>query len=210
MDPLSNTNNAKDLQTLKKQISELQNKLERATQVTTALISGDREETLVYKWTAPTRLFLKRDKQWYWTMLLLFLITAVFLLYIREWVLILVVMSILFVLYVSSLVPPENSEHSITTFGIRTLGELYTWDMLKDFWISYRNGREILNVDTNVSSPTRLIMLFSTDDKVPLVNALKQKLKYMEAPRKQGWIARNSEGVYIPLADVESTMIGKY
>ena len=140
-------------------------------------------------------------------MLLIFLIVAVGLLYIKEYVLILVILSILFVLYVSSIVPPEETEHQITTLGIRTLTELYTWDMLKDFWISYKNGREVLNVDTNVTSPTRLIMLFSSEDKPQIVQELKKKIKYMDAPRKQGRVARVSEGVYIPLVDVESTMI---
>ena len=203
------TQNTEDIQALKKQLNELQSKLDRANKVTTALISGDREEGLIYKWSAPTRLYLKRDRQWYWTVLLIFLIVCVMLLFIREYVLILVLMSVLFVLYVSSLVPPENSEHQITSLGIRTLGELYTWDMLKDFWISYRNGREILNVDTTISSPTRLIMLFSADDKAHIISALKSKAPYMDAPKKQGWVARTSEGLYIPLADVEATMVNR-
>ena len=196
-----------DLALLKKQLKELQDKLDRSTKVTNALISGDRDEDLIYKWNAPTRVYLKRDKQWYWTMLLIVLIVAVFLLYIKEYVLILVVLSILFVLYVSSIVPPENTEHQITTLGIRTLSELYTWDMLKDFWVSYKNGREVLNIDTNVTSPTRLIMLFSSEDKSKIIEALKKKIKYMDPFKKQGRVSRISEGVYIPLNDVEATMI---
>jgi hypothetical protein len=207
--PNNQTQNPEDIKLLQKQLHELQEKLERANKVTSALISGEREENLIYKWTAPTRLFLKRDKQWYWTMLLIFLIASVFLLYIKEWVLILVLLSILFVLYVSSLVPPEETEHQITTLGVRTFAELYTWEMLKDFWISYRSGREILNIDTSISSPTRLIMLYSTQDKANLINALKTKLRYMEPPKKQGWVSKNSEGLYIPLRDVEATLMKK-
>ncbi|MEI7603617.1 MAG: hypothetical protein WCJ19_01185 [bacterium] len=196
-----------DIQALKKQIDDLQSKLERANKVTTALIAGDREENLLFKWKAPTRLYLKRDKQWYLTILLIFLISAVFLLYIKEYVLILVILSILFVLYVSSVVPPEETEHQITTLGIRTLGELYTWDMMKDYWISFKNGREVLNIDTNITSPTRLLFLFSSEDKPKIIEVLKQKLAYMEAPRKQGKVTQISEGIYIPLSDVEATMV---
>lgn len=198
-----------DITDLQKQIYELQERLDRANKVTTALISGEREENLLYKWTAPTRLYFKRDKQWYWSMLLVFLIASVILLYMKEFVLILVILSVLFVLYVSSLIPPENTEHQITSLGIRTLGELYTWDMIKDFWISYKGGREILNIDTKVNSPTRLIMLFSSKDKAKIIELLKTKLVYLDAPKSQGWVSRTSEGVYIPLADVEATILNK-
>jgi len=197
---------ADDYSALKKQIQELESKLDRSQKVTSALLSGERDEQLLYKWSAPSRVYVKRDRTWYWGVLFVVLIVCVALLYLQEYFLIATVLSLLFVVYVASLVPPENTEHQITSLGIRSFGELYTWDMLKDFWISYRSGREILNIDTTVTAPTRLILLYSSKDKAKIISLFKEKLKYLDMPRKQGQISRLSEGTYIPLADVESTI----
>ena len=200
---------AEDIQTLKRQLAELQTKLEKSQKITTALITGEREENLIYKWTAPTRVYIKRDRQWYWIMLFVLLIIVVVCLIFGEPMLILVTLSIGFVLYVSSIVPPENTEHQITNLGVRTLGELYTWDMMKVFWVSYKNGRELVNIDTTLSAPSRIMMLYSADDKPRIIEALKQKVKYLVEPKKQGRLNILSEGTYLPLADVEATMMRK-
>ena len=168
------TNNTADIAELQKQIADLQSKLANnaSTEINTAttINNASKEENLLYKWTAPTRLYFKRDKLWYWTILFIFLIVCVVLLYMKEFPMILAVLSLLFVLYATSLIPPENAEHQITTVGIRTLGDLYTWETLKDFWISKKFALGVVDLSNQLCCPkltkvvdrmkTRSMMIF--------------------------------------------------
>lgn len=165
------------------------------------------EADVLYEWGAPARVYVKRGRQWYWTVALVVVTIIVILAFFQELALIGAVIAFMFVLYVASTVPPGEMKYKLTSHGIEA-GEgeeaiTLTWDQLKNFWFSFRQGREVLNIDTGVSFPTRVTMLFGRTDRKRVVEVLEKKLPYKEEPRrKQGWVERVSEGVYIPYQEV--------
>ena len=216
MPPLFGSNTQeKNVQDLKKQVDELQKQIHLQSQLqvqSTKVLQNalnnqpEEKEELLYKWSAPERATQKRDRQWYWTAALVVLIITVVLLVFGEPILVGAVFSILFVLYVTSLVPPVVVEHKLTSLGIRTADQLFRWEELTDFWFSFRNSKEILNLDTKLNSPRRLIFFFTRRDKGKILEILKDKIQYKSAPEKQGWVSRNADGLYIPLTDIESAV----
>lgn len=162
---------------------------------------------ILYSWKAPSRIFVRRGKQWYWTVALTTMTIIVILAFFQEAILIAAVIAFIFVLYVMVTVPPGKTEYKITEFGIETgegeNAETYTWDQLDSFWVAFRQGREVLNIDTKISFPTRITLLFEEADKPKIIKIFAEKLPYKEPPKRQSWFSRQTEGIYIPYNEVK-------
>ncbi|HKZ35716.1 MAG TPA: hypothetical protein VJ242_03305 [Patescibacteria group bacterium] len=122
----------------------------------------------ILSWQAPVRPFKKRDKEFFTTVAAIAFLVCVILLFIKEWLGIAVVASLVFVGYVLATVEPEKTEHEITTRGVKTGEKLYKWEELSRFWFTDKWGQQILNIDTRLRFPSRLIMLLAdqSQDKI--------------------------------------------
>ncbi len=110
-------------------------------------------------WESPLRTFKRRDYRYFQTVGLILLLIAVIAIFIQEFLLIGVLLALFFVLYVLGTVEPEKVEHRITTQGVTTAGKSYVWNELSDFWFSDKLGSLVLNIDTKVRFPSRLLIL---------------------------------------------------
>src|SRR3990167_6020313 len=72
------------------------------------------------------------------------------------------------ILSLQATVEPEKTEHKITTRGVKTGEKLYKWEELSRFWFTDKWGQQILNIDTRLRFPSRLIMLLAdqSQDKI--------------------------------------------
>lgn len=129
------------------------------------------------KWESPVRPFKKRDKDYYTTIAAIVFLLAVILLFLKEWLLIAVMVALTFVTYVLATVEPENTEHEITTRGIVTGGKSYLWRDLRAFWFSKKWKDNILNIDTNLKFPSRLMMLAGGKSESQVKEILKKHLE---------------------------------
>jgi len=129
-------------------------------------------------WKAPVRPFKRRDKEFWTTAGSIAFLLAVILFFIKEWVLIIVIIAIMFVYYVLSTVQPEEIEHSITSRGIRFAGKDYPWETLGQFWFTEKFGEKILNVQTLMMYPGRLQMLLGKAPEKQVTEILKKYLLY--------------------------------
>jgi len=135
------------------------------------------------KWQAAVRPFKKRDKDYYTTIAAIVFLLAVILLFLKEWLLIGVMVALMFVAYVLATVEPENVEHEITTIGIVTGNKTYKWEDLKGFWFGKKWKDVILNIDTKLSFPGRLMMLLG-DKKQEEIKKILEKYIQFEIPEK--------------------------
>src|SRR3989344_3962647 len=78
------------------------------------------EAKTLFAWKAPLRPFKKRDREYYTTVGAIVFLVAVILFFLKEWLLIGVVVALAFVSYVFASVPPGEDEHMVTNKGIRT------------------------------------------------------------------------------------------
>lgn len=134
-------------------------------------------------WQAPARLFKKRDREYYTTVGAIIFLLAVILLFLKEWLLIGVIISLGFVCWVLSTVPPEDTENKITTRGIFAGGKRYDWNVLGRFWFFNKWGNEILNIETYLGFPRRLMLLLGKTSKDQIKTTL-EKYLILEKPQQ--------------------------
>lgn len=127
-------------------------------------------------WQAPMRVFKKRSREFWSTALSIAFLLAVILLFVKEWFLIIVIASVIFVFYVLSNIPPETVEHQITDQGIKTAGRFYAWQEMICFWFSQKSGQKVLYVQTLSGIPGRLELLLVNQDETQIKPLLSKYL----------------------------------
>jgi hypothetical protein len=135
-----------------------------------------RELKTLFTWKAPVRPFKERGRDFWTTAGSIAFLLAVILFFIKEWLLILVIIAVMFVYYVLSNVPPEEIEHSITNRGIRFAGKDYPWESLIQFWFTEKFSQKILNLQTRLVYPGRLQMLLGKTTETEIKDILAKYL----------------------------------
>ncbi len=114
-------------------------------------------------WIAPARPFRRRDRSYFTTIAIIVVLLILICLLAREFILIGVLFAIVFVIYVLAFVPPEDVEYKISTQGITIRDHFYFWLDLASFWFTKKEGYDILNINTNLRFPGRLMILVNSD-----------------------------------------------
>ena len=139
------------------------------------------EKTLLI-WQAAARPYKKRSREYYTTIASIVFLVAVILLFMKEWLLIAVIISLTFVSYVLASVKPETIEHKITTWGIVTGGKKYKWEECVRFWFSKQFSNTLLHIETRLGFPKQLIMV--VDEKKDTIENIIVKYLTPEKPTK--------------------------
>ncbi|MEK7141375.1 MAG: hypothetical protein AAB800_02405, partial [Patescibacteria group bacterium] len=92
----------------------------------------------------PSRLFKRRDRAYFTNIGAIVFLLTIILVFAREFVLIAAVLSIVFLIYVLSTVPPEEVSHRITNLGIESSGHFYRWEEVIDFWLEEQWGQNMV------------------------------------------------------------------
>ncbi len=141
-----------------------------------------KEIKTLFLWKSPSRPFKKRDRDYFTTIAAIVFLIGVILLFIKEFLLIGVLLAFMFVTYVLATVPPEEAEHKVTTEGIVSGGKSYLWTELRDFYFTERWGQKILNVNTKLKFPGRLLILLGSEDEKKIKEEIGKYLSYRETP----------------------------
>jgi hypothetical protein len=115
------------------------------------------EET-VFEWRAASRPFKKRDRQYYTTIAAIVFLVSLILFFAGQLLPIAVVVSVGFLAYVLSSVPPENVLYKLTTYGVRMEDTIYYWDEMGRFWFEEKFGQAIAHIEI-ARFPNRLTLV---------------------------------------------------
>ena len=140
-----------------------------------------KEERVLVSWRAAGRPFKRRDREYYTTIGAIVFLVAIILLFLKEWLLIAVMIALAFVAYVLASVPPEETKHELTNKGIRTGDKLYRWQELWRFWIEEKWRQKMLVVETRYKFPRRLLLMLGEADEELVKRTLKEYL-FLEKP----------------------------
>src|SRR5258706_11830932 len=156
-----------------------------------------RQEVLL-AWSFPSRLFKKRDREYFTNIGAIIFLLMVILVFMQEFLLIAAVVSIVFLIYVLSTVPPEEVSHRITNLGIESAGHFYRWDSLVEFWFEEQWGQTMLVLQPLAGK--RIIILLGTQDKKNIRDLIAKYIPFRETPDKT-WVdnAAHWIGEKIPL-----------
>lgn len=144
------------------------------------------ERSEVYlTWMSPSRLFKKRDKEYFTNVGAIVFLLAVILVFAREFALIAALFAVVFFVYVTSTVPPEEIRHILTSLGLETGGSFYRWEDLQDFWFEEQWGQVMLVVRPAIG--VRLIILLGDQDKERVRDIVAKHIPFRENPEKS-WL----------------------
>ena len=143
-----------------------------------------REEVYV-SWESPSRLFKKRDREYFTNIGAIVFLLCIIFVFAGEYVLIAAVLSIVFLIYVLSTVPPEAVKHKITNLGIDSAGHFYRWEELYDFWFEEQWGQTLLVLRPMYGS--RGIILLGTQHRDTIRTLVAKHIPYRETPDKT-WV----------------------
>lgn len=161
------------------------------------LVSTSNEVKTLLSWSAPGRPFKKRTKQYYLTAILITLLTLIILFLFSQYLLMLVVLSLLFVAFALAIVPPKDFHYRISNQGITVEDHSYLWEELYDFYFKMRNNLEILHVRTRAFLPGELTITLGEIDREHVKGIIAKYLPFREYVKptfmeKSGdWLARN-------------------
>ena len=134
-------------------------------------------------WEAPARPFKKRDREYFTTIAAIVFLLVVILLFIKEWLLIGVIIALMFFSYALATVPPPKVAYKITTRGISIDDKNYRWQQCSRWWFSEQWGNPILNIETYLTFPRKL-QLMTGSMKEEILRQIMDKYLVMDKPKK--------------------------
>lgn len=139
---------------------------------------------ILLSWKGPSHPFKKRNRVFYQTVAALTFLLVVIVFFLHEFMLIGVILSLAFVVYAISSVPPVEVEHKITPIGFDNAGRLFHWIELYSFWFEEKWGYKILVIATRLPFPSqvRAVLRDVTEEKIKEI--VGRYLLYLEEPPK--------------------------
>lgn len=138
-------------------------------------------EKVWFEWQAPERTFQRRNRDFWITAISILVLVGVILIFIKEFYLIVALMSALFLYYGLSTVPPSTVTNKITNKAVY-FGDLrYEWELLRRFWFKTSVGHEQLLIETNLRFPGQIALLIQPQDQDKIKEMVAKKIPYMEA-----------------------------
>lgn len=139
----------------------------------------DEVKTLL-SWHAPGRPFRARDRSYFINILILMLIVNVILFLFSQYLLMLVVASLVFVNYALTTVPPHDFRYKISNQGVMIEEHFYLWQELYDFYFKKQENQDVLILRTKSYIPGEFVITLGDMSKDHVKNVLVPYLPYRE------------------------------
>lgn len=156
-------------------------------------------EKILLEWSAPSRPYKVRSREFYTTILSIAFLLGVILLLLKEFLLIGVIMAFAFLSYVLATYKPENAHHKITTRGVRTDNKLYDWSSLTNFWLKKQWDQEVIICKTVNALPGVILLVLDPAKRENILKAIGEKLPLIKPTDSFVDKASNWLGNKIPL-----------
>ncbi len=148
-------------------------------------VGEEKREEVYLEWSSPSRLFKQRNREYFLNIGAIVFLLMIILVFAREFVLIAAVLSVVFLIYVLSTVPPEEVKHRITNLGIESAGHFYRWEELADFWFESQWGQTMLILRPYLTS--RVIILLGSQNPSHVREFIAKHIPFREQPEKS-WV----------------------
>jgi len=143
-------------------------------------VMDQNEERLLFEWEAAERSYQKRNKDFWVTAVAILILVSVILIFIKEFFLIMALISVLFLYYALSSVPPGKIKNKLTNRGLY-FGELkYEWRDLKKFWFKKSMSSETINFGTDLRFPRMISLVIDPKDTEKLKEIVLKRIPLLE------------------------------
>jgi hypothetical protein len=110
-------------------------------------------------WHAPGRPYKKRTLEYYTNSLLITCAVEIILFLFSQYLLMVLVLSLIFLAFALAVVPPHRLYYRISSEGIRIEDHYFIWDELYDFYFIRQYGQDVLHIRTKDYFPGELIIV---------------------------------------------------
>ena len=138
------------------------------------------DEKIRFEWMAPERAYQKKNKDFWITVISILVLVSVILFFVKEFYLIISLISALFLYYVLSTVPPQNIKYKITNRGIYFGENRYEWDMFTRFWFKTSLSNEMIHFETILRFPQQISLVINKEDKDKIKELVVKKLPLID------------------------------
>lgn len=163
-----------------------------ANSVPSALKNRPDLNEVLLSWKSSSHPFKKRNKVFYQTVAALTFLLVVIVFFLHEFMLIGVILSITFVVYAISSVPPVEVEHKVTPIGVENAGRLFHWIELYSFWFEEKWGYKMLVIATRLPFPAQVRIVLADVSQEKVKEIVGRYLLHLEKP-PQNWADSFSE-----------------
>jgi len=143
-------------------------------------VAVEPEKTL-FLWKAPARPFKRRDREFYVTVVSIFVIIGLVFFLVEGPIPVILLASVLFLVYVLNTVEPETIEYEITNKGVKVAGRNNPWEGLVRFWFTKRFNSAMVVFET-VGVPGRLELVINKNEEEKIKEVVSEYLKEEEGP----------------------------
>ena len=149
-------------------------------------------------WKAAARPFKKRDRQYFVTIFAIAGIISL-VIFLAEGIMpVVLIISLVFLYYILSTVPPEEVEYKITTKGIKIADKLIGWQLMNKFWFGHRMDNEVLFFDT-FQIPGRIELVINPEIKEVLEKEISAYIPFEKAAdsnidKLTNWVSQKLPG----------------
>lgn len=138
------------------------------------------EEKVLFEWEAPERAYQKKGKDFWVTSVAILILVSVILIFINEFFLIMALISVLFVYYALSSVPPGTVKNKLTNRAVY-FGELrYEWNGLQNFWFKKSLSNQTINFDTMLRFPRMVSLVIDPEDQEKIKEIAIKRIPLLE------------------------------
>ncbi len=151
----------------------------------------------LFEWHSAGRPYKKRTKQYFLTALLLMVFVELILFLFSQYMLMVVVISLVFVSFALTIVPPKDFHYKISSEGIMIEDRFFLWKELYDFYFKKTDGVETVHIRTEDFFPGEIILTLNPLDKENVKKAIIQFLPFREVikptfvEKSADWLSRN-------------------
>jgi hypothetical protein len=138
------------------------------------------EEEVLFSWEAPERAYQKKDRDFWITVVSILILVSVILFLVKEFFLIVALISALFLYYVLSTVPPQDIKYKITNRGIYYGESRYQWDTFDRFWFKKSLSNELVHFETVLRFPRQISLVINTEDKDKIKEIIIKRLPLID------------------------------
>jgi hypothetical protein len=152
-----------------------------AEQAPTPITPQPIQENSLFKWTAPSRPFKRRSRDFYIKVISIAALFGLIIFLIEGLMPILLLISLIFLFYVMSTIEPDNLEYELTNLGIKIASKRTGWETMNRFWFINRLGSELLIIET-ASLPGRLEIMIKPETKPDILKIVSNYLPHEKMP----------------------------
>ncbi|MFA6005611.1 MAG: hypothetical protein WC775_03970 [Patescibacteria group bacterium] len=142
---------------------------------------GISNKTVYFEWEAPVRHFEQKTQSYFRAIIALGVLLTLALYFLGEYLLILVVWSVVFVFYVKAAIPPQNALYKLTKFGIQFYQHTIPYEVLRGFTVVHKSTNTLLRIFVSEENSYEMhILLPQGDEEEKILAFLEEKVPFIE------------------------------